>query len=114
MFKKIDVTMGNINNGHFYIPRDYSFINEKYWGGSNSLASGEAVKLKFYGTGEEVDTDLDETKRIFRKARGQIRRFFEKNKITQPTTIFIQKIAENAFLITPNVLPEIEEKEIEL
>ena len=31
MFKKTDVTMGNINNGHFYIPRDYSFINEKYW-----------------------------------------------------------------------------------
>ena len=108
MFKKIDVTMGNIKNGHFYIPRDYSFINEKYWGGSNSLASGEAVKLKFYGTGEEVETDIDGTKRIFRKARGQTRRFFEKNKITPSTIIFIQKIAENAFLITLNVLPDIE------
>ena len=107
----VNVTQGNLNNGHFYIRRDCDFFPSSTWGGKDASQQGQPVVLEFDGTGERVNTDIDGSKRIFRNARGQIKRFFEYHDVTAQTTIYVVKLGEGHYRVTTNSTREVLEDE---
>ena len=72
-----ELTQGNINNNHFYIPRQFlRLFPADSIGGRNRNKRAPREVVIDYGIGRE-SSDIDGTKRIFRK-RGWQRSFIEK------------------------------------
>lgn len=67
--------------------------------GSNQSSSAKPVLFIFEGTNEEVDTDIDRTKRVPRKARGEIARFFQHHQVKEGQSIEITKTGERRFYV---------------
>jgi predicted restriction endonuclease len=96
---RILITGGNLRNGHFYLPKNFNFLPSDTWGGANTLGSASKVSLNFEGTRESIETDIDGSKKIFRNARGQTRRFFDHHSITENDSITLLRTAERAFVV---------------
>lgn len=96
---RIHITGGNLRNGHFYLPKDFNFLPSDTWGGANSLGSASKVSLSFEGTRESIETDIDGTKKIFRHARGQTRRFFNHHQVTENDSITLLRTAQRTFVV---------------
>lgn len=70
----VALTQGNIDNHHFYLREVLSALPEDCVGGSNArTAAREALEID-WGHPERVLTDVDGSKKIFRK-RGWVRSF---------------------------------------
>ena len=64
---KIRLTQGNLNNDHFYLTSCLAMFPSDSIGGSNAMEkANRLLKLQPVG-GEELETDIDGTKNIFRK-----------------------------------------------
>ncbi len=102
MYKHIEVTLtqGNINNGHFYLPRDTDLFPAESWGGENASKMGRQVAVFFEGIEERVMTDIDGKKRLMRSARGQIRSFFAFHRLKAGDTIYVRKTDEHLFSVS--------------
>lgn len=109
---KIILTKGNIQNGHFYLERSTSLFPKEAWGGKNGAAAGIPLQVSFLGTGEEVTTDIDGTKRIFRNARGEISRFFKANSLAEGDAVLISKLEENRFKVEPQKGNSLEQRSL--
>ncbi len=90
-FLQIELTQGNINQGHFYLQDCHHFFPAACFGGKNKSLAGAPVFVMFDGTGESVETDIDANKRLFRVARGQSKRFLKFFNCKAGDTIYIQK-----------------------
>lgn len=90
-FLQIELTQGNINQGHFYLPDCRHFFPAACFGGKNKSLAGIPVSVLFDGTGESVETDIDTKKRLFRVARGQSKRFLSFFNCQAGDTIYIQQ-----------------------
>lgn len=97
----INLTGGNIRNGHFYIDRQSSPIPSGAWGGQNQSKAGHSVTIRFVGTDEVVRTDVDGAKRILRNARGQVDRFFKHHSLRAGDRIVLERLGANHFQVAP-------------
>ena len=99
-FMKVEVTGGNIRQGHFYINRDSGIVPILHWGGKNKLVAGKNISLRYEGDADTVDTDFDGEKRIPRFGRGQCRKFFERYGVKAGDEIYLVKESERKFLVS--------------
>ena len=93
------LTQGNINQGHFYLDDCRKFFPSECLGGKNKSLAGKQLTVLFDGTGETVSTDIDATKRLFRVARGQSKRFLKHYELTAGDSIYVIK-NDQTYLIT--------------
>jgi len=99
-YTEVKLSQGNINQGHFYLPRGIDLFPTDAVGGKNKSEMAKAFEVVFSGTGEVVQTDIDGDKSLFRSARGESKRFIEKNKLTAGDIIYITKTGERQFTVT--------------
>jgi hypothetical protein len=97
---EITLTQGNINNYHFYIPRNTRLFPKDSWGGKNKSEAGRHVTVHFKGAGAPVQTDIDGSKRLFR-SRGPVRVFYELYKLKAGDTVKVSKVGEREFSVIP-------------
>lgn len=117
-FIEITLSPGNINQGHFYIPKNTKIFPTDSWGGKNKSQIGRVVEIHFEGIAELVLTDIDGEKRLLRNARGQAKRFIRLYKLKPDDVIFISRIEERLFKVstkrsTSSIIPESSTKEID-
>lgn len=98
---EVEVTGGNIRQGHFYINRDAGLIPVSCWGGNNKLISGEKVSLQYEGDSEVIETDFDGKKRIPRIGRGKCKAFFRRYDIKPGDKIHLIKKSDLHYLVSP-------------
>lgn len=96
---EILLSQGNINQGHFYLPKVTDFFPLDSLGGKNKNEMAKTLDIYFCGTGEVVKTDIDSVKSIFRLARGESKRFIEQHKLYSGDKIFITKTGERSFSV---------------
>jgi hypothetical protein len=70
----IEVTGGNVRNHHINLRGVFGLFPDDTFGGANQASAGAILELRIGS--EIVETDIDETKAIFRE-RGAIRRFLK-------------------------------------
>ena len=93
----IEVSGGNVRNSHINLRGAFGMFPDDCFGGKNASAAGKTISLQI-GT-ESVDTDIDETKAIFRE-RGAIRRFFEAENISEGDLILIERLNGRAYRLS--------------
>ena len=96
---QIELTQGNINQGHFYLDDCRQFFPSECLGGKNKSLAGKPLTVVFDGTGETVSTDIDATKRLFRVARGQSKRFLKHYELTAGDSIYVVN-SDQTYLVT--------------
>ncbi|WP_217895121.1 hypothetical protein, partial [Acetobacter tropicalis] len=86
------ITQGNINNTHIYLKDFFDKFPDNAIGGSNrSSVAPKQITVDWGGT-DTVLTDLDSTKKLFRK-RGWVKEFFEQNNIKVGDMVSVEEIA---------------------
>ena len=86
----VSITQGNITNNHIYLRNVFDRFPPEAIGGSNQGAAADREITIDWGGTSPVQTDLDGTKKIFRK-RGWIRDFFERKQVAPGTIISIDQ-----------------------
>lgn len=97
---RITLTQGNVNNAHFYIPRQTTLFPESAWGGKNKREVGEGLQFDFQGLDYPVFSDIDSSKRILRN-RSAVREFYSLHQVSAEDEIKIEKVAEGTFKVSP-------------
>ena len=105
-YAEVLLSQGNINQGHFYLPRGTDLFPADALGGKNKSEMAILLKVVFTGTGEVVHTDIDREKSLFRLARGQSRRFIEKHRLTAGDKIYITKTGDRQFSVSNKIITE--------
>ncbi len=95
----IIITGAGLRNTNFQVERGSSFFPADSWGGNNQTKAGQSVCFLFEGTNERVETDLDTEKRVPRRARGEIGRFFKFHNAKEGESIEIVRIAERQYTV---------------
>jgi len=93
----VQVSGGNVRNHHINLRGAFGLFPDDCFGGSNVSAVGTAITLQICG--EEIDTDIDETKAIFRE-RGAIRKLFESERIVEGDLVLIERLAPRRFRVS--------------
>ena len=93
----IEVSGGNIRNRHINLRGAFGLFPDDCFGGSNETAKARSIILEI-GT-ESIDTDIDETKAIFRE-RGAIRRFFDSDSVQEGDLVLIERVAERSYRLS--------------
>lgn len=96
---EIKLSQGNINQGHFYLPKNSDFFPTDAYGGKNKNEMGSTIEVIFSETGEIVQTDIDTKKSLLRLARGESKRFIQANNLNAEDTIFITKTGQRQFTV---------------
>jgi hypothetical protein len=86
----ITLTQGNINNNHFYIPRNTKLFAESVWGGKNKQELGSQVEWHFKGLDYAVNSDIDGSKRILRN-RSAVKAFYKLHKASAGEELRIRR-----------------------
>ncbi len=58
-YVEVELSQGNINQGHFYIPRESDLFPSDAFGGKNKSQMANTLEIIFTGTDEIVQTDID-------------------------------------------------------
>ena len=90
----IEVSGGNVRNHHVNLRGTFGFFPADCLGGANESAAGTPISLQI-GT-DTFETDIDETKAIFRE-RGGIRRFFEAENVLEGDLVMIQRLDKRSY-----------------
>lgn len=98
---RITLTQGNINNNHFYIPRNTTLFAESVWGGKNKQEPGIQVEWHFKGLDYSVSSDIDGSKRILRN-RSAVRDFYKLHTAIAGEELRIQRNDAGIFLVSLN------------
>ena len=85
----VELSQGNLNNGHFYLNRMGDFFPPDAVGGSNALSAGNPVDVVFE-TGETVSCDIAGDKMILRD-RGATARFFDTTGAREGDLVLVEK-----------------------
>ncbi|MGE7471977.1 3'-5' exonuclease [Bosea sp. NPDC003192] len=93
------ITQGNLESNHIYLRPFFEKFPADTVGGSNR-AQAAAIKLSIeWGGSEPVSTDLDGTKKLFRK-RAWIAEFFKLNQIVAGSVVAIDEVGERHFRVS--------------
>jgi hypothetical protein len=90
----IDMTGGSVRNHHVHFRGASGPFPDHSLRGSNASAAGRAIG--FRSGGETIQTDVDETKAIFREP-GSIRELFEREDIVEGDLILIERTGTRAY-----------------
>ncbi|EBU8131913.1 hypothetical protein DLM20_24460, partial [Salmonella enterica subsp. enterica serovar Java] len=93
----VELTGGNVRNNHINLRGAFGLFPDDALGGPNEASSGKLISVSFGA--ESVETDLDETKAIFRE-RGAVRRFFEREAVGEGDLVLIQRTGPRAFEVS--------------
>ena len=93
----VELTGGNVRNFHINLRGAFGLFPDDCLGGSNESAAGVPIAVHFGS--ETVNTDIDETKAIFRE-RAAIRKLFESENIIEGDLIMIERIAPRSFHVS--------------
>lgn len=93
----IEVSGGNVRNNHINLRGAYGLFPPDCFGGSNARVAAEQITLEI--NGEEIGTDIDETKAIFRE-RGAIRRFFAEQNIVEGDLVLIERLENRSYRVS--------------
>jgi hypothetical protein len=95
---RICLTQGNLNNNHFYLTSCLAMFPADSIGGSNAkMRAGRLLKIKPLGD-ENVETDIDGTKNIFRK-RGWVGEMFRREGARLGDLVCIKQNDEDSYEI---------------
>ncbi|RMF10406.1 MAG: hypothetical protein D6763_05795 [Alphaproteobacteria bacterium] len=95
-----EITQGNIDNSHIYLRGFFEKFPADAIGGSNRASAASRKIAVDWGGGTVVMTDLDGTKRFFRK-RGWIREFFERHGVRAGDKVTVEEIAPYTYRVAP-------------
>lgn len=87
-----EITQGNIDNNHIYLRSFFEKFPADAIGGSNRASAATREISVDWGGGNVVMTDLDGTKRFFRK-RAWIREFFERHGVRAGDMVTVEEVA---------------------
>jgi len=93
-----EITQGNIDNDHIYLRSFFAKFPTDAVGGSNRASAAQREIAVDWGGGTVVMTDLDGTKRFFRK-RGWIREFFARNRARAGDSVTVEEIAPYSYRV---------------
>lgn len=96
--ENISITQGNLNNNHFYLTSCLSIFPAESIGGRNKNAQASLLLRLLPDGGEEVITDIDGTKNIFRK-RGWVGALFQREKASPRDCVGIVKNDDGTYYI---------------
>ena len=87
------ITQGNIDNNHIYLSSFFDSFPSEVVGGSNAASAALQQVVVDWGGVSPAITDLDGTKKFFRK-RAWIRQFFELNRVVAGSAISIEQTSK--------------------
>jgi hypothetical protein len=93
----LELSGGNVRNHHINLRGAFGLFPDDCFGGSNETAAAKSISLQLGS--ETVDTDIDETKAIFRE-RGAIRRFFEREAVVEGDLVLIERVAPRVYRLS--------------
>ena len=93
----VEVSGGNIRNHHINLRGAFGLFPDDCFGGSNEATAGYSIILQ--AGAESIETDIDETKAIFRE-RGVIRRFFSDENVQEGDLILIERVKDRTYRIS--------------
>ena len=93
-----EITQGNIDNDHIYLRGFFDKFPADAIGGSNRASAAQREISVDWGGGTVVMTDLDGTKRFFRK-RGWIREFFARHGARAGDSVLVEEIAPYSYRV---------------
>ncbi|MFZ9198477.1 MAG: exonuclease domain-containing protein [Paracoccaceae bacterium] len=91
-----EITQGNIDNNHIYLRSFFEQFPADAIGGSNFASAAQREVAVDWGGGNVVMTDLDGSKRFFRK-RGWIREFFEGHGARAGDRVMVNEVAPYSY-----------------
>lgn len=92
------LTEGNLRNAHFYLTDFLDRFPADAMGGRSKAEAGRPLTLIWDEGEQPVETDIDRTKRLFRK-RDWVRRFFEKTGAKAEDRIQVLRIEDEKYSI---------------
>jgi hypothetical protein len=93
----VEVTGGNVRNAHIYLREALGFFPKDSIGGSSLGEAAKPVRVRFIG--EEIETDIDGSKFIFRD-RGSTKRFFEHENVEEGDLVLIEREGPRLYSIS--------------
>ena len=93
----VEVTGGNVRNAHIYLREAIGFFPSDSVGGSNAAEAAKPIRLRI--AGEEVETDIDGSKFIFRD-RASTKRFFEREHVEEGDLILIERESSRLYSVS--------------
>ena len=87
---KIEITQGNLNSSHFYLTSCLGMFPTDAFGGSNAKARASRLLTIKPPSDDQLETDIDGTKNIFRK-RGWVRAMFRRADAKPGDLVFIEE-----------------------
>lgn len=103
---KIELSKGNLNNNHFYLTSCLWLFPKETIGGANKFAIASRLLTIRPKGGEEVITDIDGTKNIFRK-RAWVENLFKRSGAKAGCFVNIIQESEDVYSIwidTPKIV----------
>lgn len=95
---RIVLTKGNINNNHFYLTSCLALFPATSIGGKNATEQAEQMLTIRPTSGEDVLTDIDGTKNIFRK-RAWVGKMFKDFEAKAGDIVQIDELSESVFKV---------------
>lgn len=97
-FAKIMLTQGNLNNNHFYLTSCLPMFPMESIGGRNkNEIAKRLLTIRPLGD-EDVETDIDGSKNIFRK-RGWVGAIFKRSDAKAGQCVCIKKEADGSYQV---------------
>jgi DNA polymerase-3 subunit epsilon len=93
------LTAGNINNNHIYLRDFFHVFPKEVVGGSNASSAAQQTICVDWGGNSVAVTDLDGTKKFFRK-RGWVREFFERTGAIAGDVVLVQVVAPYSYKVS--------------
>jgi hypothetical protein len=93
----VEVSGGNVRNHHINLRGTFGLFPDDCFGGNNESTAAKSITLEIGA--RKIDTDIDETKAIFRE-RGAIRRFFEDESIVEGDLVLIERLETRSYRIS--------------
>lgn len=97
-----EITQGNIDNYHIYLRNFFEEFPADAIGGSNRASAAPREIAVDWGGNTVVMTDLDGTKKFFRK-RGWIREFFDRHGVRAGDMVTVEEIAPYSYRVAPQI-----------
>ena len=94
----IQLSGGNIRNGHFSLRSAAPLLPRDCIGGSNKDQAGTNIQIRFE-PGMLVETDIAGDKMILR-SRGQVREFFDRTGAKEGDWVRFGRVADHSFVVT--------------
>lgn len=96
---EVQLTDGNIRNGHIYLRAFFDRFPPDAVGGSNKSSLADGLLTVETGAGNTFETDLDGSKRFFR-ARGPIKAFFTETGAKAGDFVCIDEVSPYRYRLT--------------